>query len=259
MFTPRRRHFTCSVSLRLCVSLSLQPVVLSEDVRFAATSSDQPAPPPCDHGWPAARDEPRRARGHRRGYGDAHRHLHVGGSRPLQLGVLRLPVDVYRDRPDLGAALGPVRQTPDLSARDCPLPGRLGPGGCGEHHGAADRGPRDSRPRRWRDHPVEHDHRRRAVCALRACAHAGALQRCLGLRVDCRASCRRIHHRCAVMALGVLPEPSFRAPGGRGDCARLSTIRSHPPGSRGLVGCRTPFQRHQHAAHRARRRGWFSW
>ena len=136
--------------------------------RTRRTPTDQPGPPTCDYRRPAARDEPRRARGHGRRHGDADGHRDARRARALQLGVLGLSADVDGDGPDLGPAVGPLRPPPDLPDRHRVFLVGSVLAGAATSMVAAHRRPRRSGPRRRRDHPAEHDDRRRALHAVRA-------------------------------------------------------------------------------------------
>ena len=73
--------------------------------------------------------------------------------------------------------------------------------------------PGDAGTRRRRAHPAQHDHRRRALRPRRAGANPGAVQWRVGPRVDSGTAGGRIHHRRALVALGVLPQSPLRRPG----------------------------------------------
>ena len=194
----------------------------SKDVSRDATRVDRPAPPQGHHRGPAARHEPRRPRSHRRRHRDADRHRHARRAGALQLGVLRLPADVDRLGADLGPALGSLRPPAAVPRRHRRVRRRIGAVRRGDLDDAIDRVPRHPGNRRRRGHPAQHDDHRRAVRARGARTRAGVVQRRVGRRVDCRTAGRRLYHRRAVVALGVLPEPAVRRPGRDRDCAGVS-------------------------------------
>ncbi len=99
---------------------------------------------------------------------------------------------------------------------------RIGAVRRGDVDDAIDRVPRHPGNRRRRGHPAQHDDHRRVVRARGTRTRAGVVQRRVGRGVDCRTAGRRLCHRCAVVALGVLPEPAVRRPGRDRDCAGIS-------------------------------------
>ena len=169
-------------------------------------------PPDGGHGRRARGHVPRGHRDDRRGGG------HADGRRParraglVQLGLLRLPAGVDGLDSVVGQALRPVRTPALLSLVHRHLPAGLRPLGGGHHHGRAHRVPDAAGVRRRRPHAPGDEHHRRPLHPGRAWPDAGAAERGVGSRLRGGAPRRGLHHRPALVALGVLPEHSVRRP-----------------------------------------------
>ena len=204
------------------------------DGRRAVRTSYQPAAAARDHRRPLARHESRRARGDRRRHRDAHRDRIAGRAGALQLGVLRLPVDVYRVGADLGPVVGPVRPAADVPDRGGVVPGRVGRLRRLRVHAATGSRARGAGPGRGRHHPAQHDDHRRAVYAGGAAALAGALQRRLGRGQRGGTAGRRLHHRRPLVALGLLYQHPVRHPVHRRHRRGLPCVEGPAQRARGL-------------------------
>ena len=134
------------------------------------------------------------------------------------------------------------------------LPRRVGGVRRRHHDAAADCRAGDTGAGRRRHHPADDDDHRRALLAGGAAAHAGAVQRRLGHGLGARAARRRLHHRRALVALGLLHQHPVR-PALRGrDCVRVPRVTRHVSGEGGLARRRTALFVRERTSHRARRR-----